>query len=992
MKKKLYIFEDVSDSGRDYLKQSLGTIWRRESGSVVDLPLPPSDGTRGVAEYYYYANSTNLNISDTYDDLRDITVASAQQFNLDAKYEIFGKIEINPSRITKIDDKTLIPNFKIPVRIYSNIERPSSDKFWKRVFMGGVHNTEIYPRLIDQSTIFYDLAFNLQTHDTFEEYRIITNRGHTTPGGDGSAKLYSKYNHYNNFVDNYMEWTKDKHELLLPNYNFEVNWRADAISTIGADLDVRDLTTPEGVQGMWKLRKVRATDKPYLNLLDYHYPAELGADWGWKNACGTHTEGRKLKDTWLGNKWIYNWTPTEELKNNIIRHQKNIMFGHGYFAAQSNYDDIIDQAPSNYENSNIYNITINFKKHSPSGEGQEQQRNYEQLGEMTWEEKLGMWYFRKSIEKHNIDTKFLEALKDLDSGAIEGFKMDKMNFKVQTDEMTLDSEPGRSVYSNTKTDSIKIDSFNYMDFLLYLHNEHGEAINDDYIFMGPPATANASRTYKNNLLYRYANNSDLLGTIDDSIRQLQIYFQDLYRHDDVDPATGTGYAKVQDSVYHNMLNAHTKFAEVLAYKIEKHGGDKTGDSQTDNHIQNFWVFNSSSGSAEDITIRDTQVKYGKEYTYKAYAYVAVISHKYKYTNFRLTKRTSQYGPTDVRNNTDAILYCVQFYDPISNQVAPQIFSIANSPEKLPGEEEYSNLAEYNTFATSEHDITHSPHLADFYLNVEPCVKILKIPIFQKKLGVFESPDAKIVPSPFYVIDDSKKIGFHAQKEGFSKNTYPSTITDADLELKEKYLNSQCLFEEEYMETPSSSPARFIEVYRIDKSPTSYRDFKHGLVSKIDLRIPDTTYNRSDYTIFDKIIPNKKYYYLMRTVTELGTPGQCSSIFEAELIDDGGYKFATFDIIDTSKFVESDYKNKTTSFKKLFQLEPNINQLFLDTTYADFSRDASSQINSVGVGRPSREYLPSMWDKKFKIRLTSRKTGKKTDINVTFNIQEKDLSS
>ena len=60
---------------------------------------------------------------------------------------------------------------------------------------------------------------------------------------------------------------------------------------------------------------------------------------------------------------------------------------------------------------------------------------------------------------------------------------------------------------------------------------------------------------------------------------------------------------------------------------------------------------------------------------------------------------------------------------------------------------------------------------------------------------------------------------------------------------------------------------------------------------------------------------------------------------------------------------------------------------LDTSKADFSKKANSEIDNVKVGLAD----DSIWDKKFKIRLTSKKTNKKLDINVVYNIREKDLS-
>jgi len=1005
MSTKLYILEDVSDTGNDFLRQALGTVWSKVSGSWADRerfwgPTLP-DGPRNAADpkiYYEYTNDTNLDTAaGSVEDARGISTLPANISPLKEKYKIFKKIEINPSRIIKINDKTPIPNFKIPVRIFSDPEFAKSDKHWNKVFMGGVDGDIIYPRLIDQKSVFYDLAFHAPPYNLYLDYKAIYEDIGASPEWSqrNVAKIISKCNFYDHHVENYMKWAEDKHELLLPNYHFEINYRQDAEAY--SDLAEQDLTNPLAPYPppMWKLRKIRAEEKPYLNLLDYYFPKEVGGEQHFMRDTSV-IDAIDQRNIWFGKTWIYDWTPPDDLKDKVVNHQKNIMFDHSYFTKLEDYKSLNNRSLQNKQNSNMFNITIEFNRRF------DMQSHLEELYEggsplpprsfsetdlhfTTPAETYG-WEFRNSIERNNASAKFLEALKDLDSGALSGFKTEKMNFKAATSKVkVVRNDSGKQLLNSLKTENIKLESFNYLDFLAHIYNKPQEAVNDNYIFMGPSQEGAHAATYKNNLLYRFSNNANLMGVIDDSVKELQVYFEKLLQETDIDPETGAAYDITQEMVYKGILDAKTRWSEVLAYKIEKHGGAATGDSQSQNNIQNFWVFNSSSGSVDVMSIRDTQVKYGKEYTYKAYVYIAAISHKYKYSNFRLTKQTNNYD-TDSDGAIDK--YCIKFYEPISRQIAPQIFAISSVDERNPSGEEYSNLAHYNTFATSEYDISESPQLADFYLNVEPCVKIMKVPIFEKKIGVFDSPAGKVSNIPFYAINDSNKIGFSVMNDGFKKDTYPSVVTDADVTLKEKYLNSQCLYKDEFVEPYSVSPSRYIEVFRSSKKPTSYRDFKNSLISKIDLRIQNELYNRTDYNLFDKIVPNKKYYYLIRTVTENGMPGHCSSIIEAELINDGGYKYANFDTVDTIDFVTDDITLKTTSFKKLFQIEPSINQLFLDTADVDFTKKASTQMDKVNIGRPGDIKL---WNKKFKIRLISRKTGKKTDLNVTFNIQEKDFS-
>ena len=60
-------------------------------------------------------------------------------------------------QILKISELTYVPAYRIPVRLYANRDTASGDTFWNKYFMGGKFGDKIYPRLIDDETIFYDV-------------------------------------------------------------------------------------------------------------------------------------------------------------------------------------------------------------------------------------------------------------------------------------------------------------------------------------------------------------------------------------------------------------------------------------------------------------------------------------------------------------------------------------------------------------------------------------------------------------------------------------------------------------------------------------------------------------------------------------------------------------------------------------------------------------------------------------------------------------------
>ena len=77
--------------------------------------------------------------------------------------------------------------------------------------------------------------------------------------------------------------------------------------------------------------------------------------------------------------------------------------------------------------------------------------------------------------------------------------------------------------------------------------------------------------------------------------------------------------------------------------------------------------------------------------------------------------------------------------------------------------------------------------------------------------------------------------------------------------------------------------------------------------------------------------------------------------------------------------EEIFDKVSNDFKKLFQLQPNLKQLQFNTDGVDFEQSAGSQINNLVVGTAD----DLIWDKTFKVRLTSKKTARKIDLNISY---------
>jgi hypothetical protein len=133
---------------------------------------------------------------------------------------------------------------------------------------------------------------------------------------------------------------------------------------------------------------------------------------------------------------------------------------------------------------------------------------------------------------------------------------------------------------------------------------------------------------------------------------------------------------------------------------------------------------------------------------------------------------------------------------------------------------------------------------------------------------------------------------------------------------------------------------------------------------------------------ERVRPNQKYYYTFRAINENGIAGEFTPILESELINDGGYVYANFRQLTKEDLITDNISEPLMSFKKLFNVVPNIQHLLLQPNGADFTDSAFSQVENFSLGAEDNE--DKIWGKTFKLRLTSRKTGKKIDLNIKFN--------
>ena len=131
-------------------------------------------------------------------------------------------------------------------------------------------------------------------------------------------------------------------------------------------------------------------------------------------------------------------------------------------------------------------------------------------------------------------------------------------------------------------------------------------------------------------------------------------------------------------------------------------------------------------------------------------------------------------------------------------------------------------------------------------------------------------------------------------------------------------------------------------------------------------------------MIDSVFPNTDYYYVFRSLDIHGNVSNPSSILKVTLHDDQGI-FPVIEAYDFDKNARS-----SEQFKKGFRRFMQITPVFEQLVYKD-ERQASKQV-SIANRRKIRlgTANDSIYGKKLKIRVSSKKSGKKIDLNVSFS--------
>jgi|TARA_R110001583_G_scaffold7791_5_gene38235 hypothetical protein len=286
-------------------------------------------------------------------------------------------------------------------------------------------------------------------------------------------------------------------------------------------------------------------------------------------------------------------------------------------------------------------------------------------------------------------------------------------------------------------------------------------------------------------------------------------------------------------------------------------------------------------------------------------------------------------------------------------------------------------------------------VAGFSVLNEPDPVIFSSPFSTQTVMITDNPPVPpdIVFVPYVGVNNKVMVLFSPNMGELEARPIILKNSDASFIVDEYYSQKGIIVTEEQVLTPdvgeltrpklqyrNDDETTKYELFRVDKKPTSYNDFRdrHLTGEPIETELSAEKFSTSP-SFVDTIQPNRTYWYCARSIDLHENLSNPTHIFEIEIVDNKGQMFMRHKVIN----FEASVLNYKKTGRKILAIEPRNMQSVYDTTNPP-SPVALDEVPTNNIlGTSEVRTASSIWDKKFKVRITSKKTGRKIDLNLTF---------
>ena len=269
--------------------------------------------------------------------------------------------------------------------------------------------------------------------------------------------------------------------------------------------------------------------------------------------------------------------------------------------------------------------------------------------------------------------------------------------------------------------------------------------------------------------------------------------------------------------------------------------------------------------------------------------------------------------------------------------------------------------------------------ATFDVEYSPSIKVARIQIFKQNARLLDAaplpPNVELVP--YKGIFNEFLINLSGNSGDIEE--MPIIITDADADFYKKYREARGLDEDAPIRFANDDASGRFEIYRTDVPPKSYEDFRtnlYAIAGGIDV---------ASASMKSKVETNRKYYYTFRAIDQHDNRSNPTPVYQVEIVENNGMMFFISSVYEFPTM--EDKTTHTRVFQRFLKINPNMIQSLvnMEETFGTQKDGSVSNVASAYSAPDDRVILgkaeQDVWTKNFKIRVTSRHTGRKFDINL-----------
>jgi hypothetical protein len=268
----------------------------------------------------------------------------------------------------------------------------------------------------------------------------------------------------------------------------------------------------------------------------------------------------------------------------------------------------------------------------------------------------------------------------------------------------------------------------------------------------------------------------------------------------------------------------------------------------------------------------------------------------------------------------------------------------------------------------------------------PKISLIQIPVYSISNKIIDDPplSPEILTIPMKNVNNKIKFYFN-NSTGEEQTTFISIEPNDNRNIKITNTMFTTLITDKTT-FKSDDIASAFEIYRIATKPTSYSQFSNNLLATVTTDYDKATLTKASSASYeDTIKPNTKYYYVFRSIDFHGHISNPTDVYEIEMVDDDGSIYLRKNIVNIKDLKLN--KKDTKIFKKLFYIKPQILQSIINAATLQKNNITNSHdIFTLGSPNILGVAASPVWNKKFKLRFVSKKTGKMFDLNIQLEVE------